>query len=118
MWHKIEAGAITTSRSTLPASERLPDGSWVTGFPGADPDVISAAGWVQSADLGPRPDDGHAQTAVWTLNGDGTVTGEWVQGDPLPPPAKTVAEIAAEYDPIETLADANAFREALRQAGV
>ena len=29
--------------AALPESERLPDGSWVTGFRGADPDVITAA---------------------------------------------------------------------------
>jgi len=44
------------------------------------------------------------------------VSVEEVPDPPAPP--KTVAEIAAEYDPIETIADANAFREALRQAGV
>lgn len=118
MWHKINDGTITRTVAALPESERLPDGSWVTGFRGADAETVAAAGWVQSADLGPRPDDGHAQTAVWTLQPDGTVTGAWVQGAANEPAPKTVAEIAAEYDPIETLADANAFREALRQAGV
>jgi len=113
MWHKIESGQITATRLVLPESERLPDGSWVTGFRGADPAVIAAAGWVQSDDLGPRPDDVHAQTAVWTLNGDGTVTGAWVQGDLLPAPPKTAAEIAAEYATIETIADMEAFRQAL-----
>ena len=42
----------------------------------------------------------------------------WVPPPDPGPVLKTAAEIAAEHDPIETLADANAFRDALRQAGV
>lgn len=111
MWHKVQAGLVTASRSTLPESEQLSDGSWVTGFPGADAGVIAAAGWVQSNDLGPQPDDGHTQTAVWTLNGDGTVTGAWVQGDPLPPPERTPEQQIADARAV--LADGAAELEQL-----
>ena len=96
MWHKTENGSVRRSAPVLPESERLPDGSWVTGFTGADADVIAAAGWVQSDDPPARPDDGHEQTLVWTLNSDGTVTGGWVQGDLLPPVPRTADERLAE----------------------
>ena len=95
MWHKIQDAAIVRSVAALPESERLPDGSWVTGFRGADPEVIAAAGWVQSDGPPDRPDDGHAQTLVWNLNGAGAVTGGWVQGDPFETPA-SAADILAE----------------------
>lgn len=96
MWHKINDGSIVRSVGTLPESERLSDGSWVTGFRGADPDVVAAAGWAQSDDPPERPDDGHAQSLVWTLNGDGTVTGGWVQGGLLPAPERTAEDRLAE----------------------
>ncbi len=68
---------------------------------------------MQSADPPARPDDGHSQTLVWTLDGDGTVTGSWVRGAVFSPEPRTAAEIAAEHDPIETIADMEAFRLAL-----
>lgn len=118
MWHKINDGEIVRSVAALPESERLPDGSWVTGFRGADAETVAAAGWVQSADLGPRPDDGHAQTAVWTLQPDGTVTGAWVQGAANEPAPRSLSEIAAAHAPLETAADWEAFRADLEQAGL
>lgn len=123
MWHKINDGSIVRSVATLPESERLSDGSWVTGFRGADPDVVSAAGWVQSDDPPERPDDGHAQSLVWTLNGDGTVTGSWVQGGPFLTPtsaADILAEAAALPTPVTPadLADILARAAAALDGGV
>ncbi len=123
MWHKINDGNIVRSVAALPESERLPDGSWVTGFRGADPDVIAAAGWVQSDNPPERPDDGHAQTLVWALNDDGTVTGGWVQGEPFSAPtfaADILAEAAALPAPVTPadLADILARAAAALDGGV
>ena len=99
MWVKIVANNVTRSQDELPKSEQLPDGRWVTGFPGADPATIQAAGWYTAPDPTPQPNNGFQQTLVWTWNGT-AASSAWVQGAAIPPNPRTVAIAAAT-----TLAD-------------
>lgn len=99
MWVKIVANNVTRSQAELPASEQLPDGRWVTGFPGADPATIQAAGWYPAPDPAARPDNGFQQTLQWSWNGS-AASSVWVQGAAIPPDPRAVAIAAAT-----TLAD-------------
>lgn len=102
-WHKLDGDTIALTRSTLPASERLPDGRWVSGFnalPADDP-LVAEAGWVQSSDPTEQPNTSRIWRWAWTAN-NGAVSGSWVDDGPVPPPpvdpAIAAAEILAEAD--------------------
>ena len=94
MWVKIASNNVQRADPTLPASEQLPDGRWVTGFPTADPATIQAAGWYTAPDPAPQPNNGFQQTLVWTWNGT-AASSTWVQGSAIPPNPRTVAIAAA-----------------------
>jgi len=94
MWVKVQNSTITRVDAVLPPSERLPDGSWVTGFPGADPSTIQTAGWYSAPDPAPQPDNGFRQNLTWTWNGT-AASSAWVQGAAIPPNPRTVAIAAA-----------------------
>ena len=98
-WVKIVANNIADTRPVLPASEQLPDGRWVTGFPNADAATIEAAGWHAAPDPAPAPNNGFQQSLVWSWNGT-AASSSWVQGAAIPPNPRTVAIAAAT-----TLAD-------------
>lgn len=91
MWVKIRANNVDVIRTVLPSSEQLPDGSWVTGFPGADPATIELAGWHQAVEPLPAPDNGFEQTLTWSWDGV-TAMSAWVQGAAIPPPLPTTDE--------------------------
>ena len=87
-WAKVVSNNVTRTQQRLPPSEQLPDGSWVTGFPNADAPTVEAAGWHETVDPLPAPDNGFEQILVWSWDGT-VVTSTWVQGAaiPTPPPA-------------------------------
>jgi hypothetical protein len=123
-WHKLASGVIVMT-ADRPATERLPDGRWVSGFdvlPAGDP-LVAEAGWVQSADPTAQPDDtSRVWRWAWTVDA-GTVTGSWVDDGPAPTPTPTaedrlaaLAAAVAEAEAVETIADMEALREALAAA--
>lgn len=83
MWVKIVNNNVSITQSNLPQSERLLDGSWVTGFPGADLATINAAGWYSAVDPVAMPNDGFQYTLQWSWNGT-IASSSWIQGAPIP----------------------------------
>lgn len=96
MWVKIVNNTVAQTQNSLPSSAQLPDGSWVTGFPGADISTINIAGWYSASDPTPMPNDGFQYSLIWSWNGS-VASSSWIQGAANPVAAPSLDSKIASF---------------------